>query len=144
MGDGMTREYNVHFKNGRRGRKRLREGKEPEPPDVPEERVPRVSKLMALAVRFERLIEEGHVKDYAQLARLGHVSRARITHIMNLRLLAPDIQEEILFLPRISKGPGPITERDLRPIAAQPLWRRQRQMWHDLPPLPPHGKRSLE
>jgi len=132
MPEGLTVECTVHFRNGRRGRKRLRAGEEPEAPDVPEGRVPRVSKLMALAIRFERLIEDGHVKDYAQLARLGHVSRARITQIMNLRLLAPDIQEAVLFLPRISKGPAPVTERHLRPIAAEPDWYNQREMWQNL------------
>ncbi len=59
---------------------------------------------MALAIRFERLIQAGEVADYAELARLGHVTRARITQIMNLRLLAPDIQERLLFLPRIEGG----------------------------------------
>jgi hypothetical protein len=43
------------------------------------------------------LIQQGVVKDYADLARLGQVSRARITQIMNLLNLAPDIQEPILF-----------------------------------------------
>ena len=51
-----------------------------------------------VAIRFERLIQAGAVADYAELARLGHVTRARITQIMNLRLLSPDIQERLLFL----------------------------------------------
>ncbi len=45
------------------------------------------------------LIREGVVTDYAELARLGHVTRARVTQIMNLLHLAPDIQETLLFLP---------------------------------------------
>ena len=84
---------------------------------------------MALAIRLERLIVEGRVPNYAALARLAHVSRARITQIVNLTLLAPDIQEAILFLPPVQRGPDPITERDLRPIAAEPCWSRQRAMW---------------
>ena len=132
MTDGITVCYDFHERTGQKGRKQVREGEAPETPDVPEGRVPRVSKLMALAIRFERLIEDGHVKDYAQLARLGHVSRARITQIMNLRLLAPDIQETVLFLPRIHKGSGPVTERDLRPIAGEPEWETQRRMWREL------------
>jgi hypothetical protein len=55
--------------------------------------VPRVARLMALALRFENLIHEGRVADYSDLARLGHVSRARLTQIMNLLLLAPDNPE---------------------------------------------------
>ncbi|MDP6440025.1 MAG: hypothetical protein QGH74_10350 [Candidatus Brocadiia bacterium] len=129
MGTGLTVECDVNLTGGRRGRKKLREGKAPEQPDVPVGRVPRVSRLMALAIRFERLVEEGHVRDYAEIARLGHVSRARLTQVMNLRQLAPDIQEEILFLPRVISGKDPITERDLRPIAAEPDWEAQRGMW---------------
>lgn len=53
---------------------------------------------MALALKFEQMIAQSVVTDYGALAALGHVSRARLTQIMNLRNLAPDIQEEILFL----------------------------------------------
>ena len=52
---------------------------------------------MALAIHFEGLLANGEVTDMADLARLGHVSRARITQIMNLRLLAPEIQKDLLF-----------------------------------------------
>ena len=67
--------------------------------------------------------------DYADLARLAHVSRARITQIMNLLLLAPDIQEAVLLLPRTDGGRGPIGERQVRPICAVLDWRKQRSMW---------------
>jgi hypothetical protein len=56
-------------------------------------------------------------RDQADLARLGNVSRARVTQIMNLLQLAPDIQEAILFLPRTVKGRDPIREKHVRPIA---------------------------
>ena len=87
---------------------------------------------MALAIRMQRMIDAGEVRNYAELARLGHVTRARMTQIMNLLNLAPDIQEEILFLPPIESGRDPIRELQLRPIAAVPDWRKQRQMWGDL------------
>jgi hypothetical protein len=61
--------------------------------------VPRISKLMALAIRFDRVVRRGEVRDYADLARLGYVTRARITQVINVLNLAPDIQEAILFLP---------------------------------------------
>jgi hypothetical protein len=95
-------------------------------------RLPRVSRLMALAIRLETLIQEGQVPNLAALAGLAHVSRARITQIANLTLLAPDIQEALLFLPPVERGADPITERDLRPIAAEPNWARQREMWGEL------------
>jgi len=66
------------------------------------------------------------VTDYAELARLGHVSRARLSQIASLLGLAPDLQEEILFLPRTLKGRDPIQLRHLLPIAAIPDWRKQR------------------
>jgi hypothetical protein len=91
--------------------------------------IPRLSRLMALAIRFGRLIQEGRVRDYAELARLGHVTRARLTQIMNLRLLAPDIQEEILFLPRVAGEREAIAERHVRPITAVPNWAKQRRVW---------------
>jgi len=78
------------------------------------------------------LVGAGEVTDYADIARLGHVTRARVTQIMNFLHLAPDIQEAILFLPRVEKGRDPITERDLRPIAAILDWKTQRGMWEEL------------
>ena len=91
--------------------------------------IPRVAKLLALAIRFEKLVKRGDIQDYADLARLGYVTRARITQIMNLLNLAPDIQEDILFLPNTLKGRDPILEKDMRPVAAVPHWSRQRKMW---------------
>jgi hypothetical protein len=87
---------------------------------------------MALAIRFDRLIRDGVVADQAELARLGHVTRARLTQIMNLLNLAPDLQEAILFLPRVECGRDPVTERDVRPITAVVDWREQRQQWQRL------------
>jgi DNA invertase Pin-like site-specific DNA recombinase len=60
--------------------------------------IPRIARLIALAIRYEGLVREGAVRDYAELARLGEVTRARITQIMNLLWLAPDVQERLLFL----------------------------------------------
>ena len=63
---------------------------------------------------------------------MGHVTRARLTQIMNLLQLAPDIQEEILFLPLTEWGRDLVTERDLRPIAALADWRWQKQLLRKL------------
>jgi len=130
---GLTIQRQVHFGQGRKRRKVLREGPStatPQPP--PAGRVPRISKLMALAIRFDRLIKEGEITDQAELARLGQVTRARVTQIMNLLLLAPDIQEEILFLPRTRHGRDPIREIMVRPIAAIPDWRKQQTAWRSI------------
>jgi hypothetical protein len=84
---------------------------------------------MALAIRFEQLLRQRVVADYAALARLGHVSRARVTQIMNLLCLAPDLQEALLLLPCSQRGRDPIILRDLQPIAAVLDWREQRRLW---------------
>lgn len=83
---------------------------------------------MALAIRFDQLIAEGNVADHAEMACLGHVTRARMTQIMNLRLLAPDIQEQLLFLLRIERGREAIFLRQLQAISAMVDWRKQRKV----------------
>ncbi len=125
----LTIEATVHFKMQRQGRKTIRSGAA-ESPVVG--RVPRIAKLMALALRFEQLIQSGQVRDYAELARRGRVTRARITQIMNLLLLAPDIQETLLFLPRLDQGRDPLPLRRLLPIALVADWRSQRALWEQL------------
>jgi len=71
LGDGTQFEFPLALPNRRGARSafRLREG-----------RVPRVSRLMALAIKFERLVREQRFRDYAEIARLGKVSRARLSH----------------------------------------------------------------
>ena len=66
----------------------------PTVPDMPT--IPRITRLMALAIKFQDMVDRGEVRDYADLARLGFVSRAWITQIMNLLNLAPDLQEGLL------------------------------------------------
>jgi len=93
---------------------------------------PRLARLMALAIKCRDLVEGGDVKDYAALARAGYITRARMSQIMNLINLAPDIQEEILFLPKTSGSRGALPETALRKITRQPLWDRQRAEWRKL------------
>jgi len=94
--------------------------------------VPRVARLMALAIHFDGLLRRGEARDYAELARLGQVTRARMSQIMDLLHLAPDIQEALLSLPRTQNGRDAVTEHNLRPIAAEMDWQRQRQAWGQL------------
>jgi hypothetical protein len=129
MSNGITITRNVHFRQGRGTRKVLAQGTQPVPTALPPGRVPRLARLMALAIRMDGLVRGGEVADYADIARLGHVTRARVTQIMNLRCLAPDIQEDILFLPLTQRGRDPIRELMVRPIAAILDWRKQRQLW---------------
>ncbi len=128
----LTVEYDVHFRTASRGRKRLRNGQKPKKKEVRPGRVPRVSRLMALAIHFDELLRSGQVENYNDLARLGRVTSPRVTQIMNLLSLAPDIQEAILLLPKSPAGRDTITEKALRPIAAMTDWHEQRCMWQEL------------
>ena len=99
----------------------------PKAPDPP--RIPRIARLMALAIKFQDMVDRGEVRDYADLAQLGYVSRARITQIMNLLLLAPDIQERLLDgVLRQSVT----AERHLRPVLRSLDWEAQRSLFADL------------
>ena len=129
MTTALTIECAVHFEPRRRGRKELAAG--PAPAPAPS-RVPRVARLLALAHRLEQLLRAGVARDYADLGRLGRVTRARVSQLMSLLYLAPDLQEEILFLPRAERGRDPVILRDLLPLAAVPDWQRQRRLWQAL------------
>lgn len=111
-------------------RKRAIIGENPAP--TPEGRIPRVARLMALAIRFDKLLADGVISDISELARLSHVTQPRITQIMNLLHLAPDIQEEILFLPVTIDGRDPIHERMLRGLTLVQSWGVQRRLWRRL------------
>jgi hypothetical protein len=126
----LTIECPVHFQAQAKGRKELHPDHTTAP--VAPGRMPRVAKLLALAHRFEQLLHEGIVKDYAELGRLGHVSRARVSQIMLLLCLSPDIQEQILFWPATVRGKDRVQMRHLLPIAAVLDWKKQRQRWLEL------------
>src|SRR6266545_3069585 len=128
----LTIECDVHFdRKGRGSRKVLEIGPKPFRPSVPG-RVPRVARLMALALRCEGMLRDGVIENYTEIGRLGHVTRARVSQIMNLLNLAPNIQEAILELPRTETGRDPIILAQLQPIASTLDWRKQRQLWREL------------
>jgi hypothetical protein len=129
----LTIECEVHFRRvGRGAPKALEAGPAPALATVRPGRVPRVSRLLALALRFDELTRTRQVKNYSELALLGRVTRARISQIMSLVVLAPDIQEQVLFLPAIHGGRAPILLAHLVPIAAMPDWASQRRKWRAL------------
>jgi hypothetical protein len=129
----MTIEVPVTFQAlGRYGRRGVAPSEEK--PSLPPGRVPRVARLMALALRLDELVRTGQILNYTQLASVGHVTRARISQIVNLIHLAPDIQEALLFLPPTVRGRDAIILADLMPIAAACDWRKQRRLWRQLLP----------
>jgi len=123
----VTRKF--HIARRHHGRKQLRNGSAP---DVPVGRVPRIAQLMALAIRCDKLIRDGVIANQSELAEFGHITTARMTQIMTLLNLAPDIQEQLLFLPRRQRGRDMIIENDVRPIAQTFDWKKQRRLWSKL------------
>ena len=124
-----TIQISVHYTKGERGRRKLKRGKQAKPEPITPGNIPRITRLLALAHKMEDLVQQGHVTSYADMARIGGVTRARVSQILGLLLLAPDIQEHILFLPRTTTGRDPVSERQLRPIVAEADWDRQREMY---------------
>jgi hypothetical protein len=126
VSDDKELTYTVDFLAGRqscRGNRIAASRLQPSGDDAAVRPIARIARLMALAIRFEGLLREEMVQDYAELARLGQVTRARVTQIMRLLLLAPDIQEQILFLPPSS---------NLRPGAGRIDWHEQRRLFETI------------
>ena len=85
--------------------------------------------MLALALKMEQMIQEGTVRNYTELAHLGQVSRARVTQVMNLLQLAPDIQEEIL----VGNLPEDwLRESAIRKLSGVILWSEQRDRWRQM------------
>ncbi|MHB9023426.1 MAG: hypothetical protein ACYC7E_04545 [Armatimonadota bacterium] len=127
---GICREYAVSFSTVQHGRRQIETGERPLRPQ-PVGRIPRVARMLALAHHLDRLIAQGVVKDYAEIARLTQLSRARVAQIMTLKFLAPAIQEEIAWLPN-GHGKDQVSEKDVRRIAMVADWATQQGCWQQL------------
>jgi len=130
---GVRVEYEVHFKRDRRARRVVRQGPPPSPaPDA----VPRIVRLLALAWKWEGMVRRGEVKDYAEIARLMGLSRARVTQIEALTLLSPTIQQELL-----GDNGHSVPSGRLLVIAMAPCWTHQYHCWWEhlgrTPSVPP-------
>jgi hypothetical protein len=105
----------------------LAEAEAPDGQQAPAGRMPRVTRLLVQAHHFQRMLDRGEAADLADIARRFRLSRARVTQVMDLTLLAPDIQEEILFLPAIPRGGEPMSAIDLRAVLRAGGWEEQRR-----------------
>jgi len=92
-----------------------------------QDRLPKLTILLVLGHAFEQLIARGLVKDYTAIGRLTGLSRARVTQIANLTLLAPPIQEEILAADRRGRL-HTIPERLFRSVLVHSDWSEQRRL----------------
>jgi hypothetical protein len=136
-GEGQGRGGNVVFRGSfhrvrRERRYDLAEGVAPDPLERPAALGPwtgprpaKVAALLTLAHHVQRMIDAGKIADRAEVARRLCWTRARVSQVMDLLLLAPDIQEALLFLDLGSH----VTERALRAVVRHEDWRQQRVVW---------------
>lgn len=110
---------------------RVRRGKQKrfaaEPPPEPTRCPAKVALQLALAHRIQKAIDAEEVRDQAEAARLLGLTRARMSQLLALTLLAPDIQERILFL-RTEGEVRRVTERRLRSAIRVRGWADQRRL----------------
>lgn len=66
--------------------------------------------------------------DRAAVARKLGLTRARVTQLLDLLLLAPDLQQPVLGLEAVD-GAEPMSERALRAVAHAGSWGEQREAW---------------
>ncbi len=126
MSTALTITCQFHTTRRQDGQQHLRPGPELQ---TPQGKIPRISRLMALAIHCDELLRTGQITNQSELARYANITPARMTQILTLLNLAPDVQEEILFLPRTIEGRDAIRENDVRTIAAELEWGRQRTLW---------------
>jgi hypothetical protein len=121
-------EVVIAFQGGRAWRQRHQAAKR-----APARRYPaRIARQLALAHALRRRLERGEFADFADMARQLAFTRARVTQLMDLLLLAPEVQEEILFL-ELPPGAQPVSERGLREAVLGTIdWQEQRWRWEGL------------
>ena len=105
--------------------------KPPEPPPGPARRPALVAQMLAFAHRVEAEIAEGLLPDRSAASRHYGISTGRISQIMNLLQLSPDIQEAVLWLEAVD-GREPMTGQALEELAVIEAWSEQRKGWHRL------------
>lgn len=109
----VTVHQKISLSKTHKGRRRV-ESRTTEKPVRPARSIPRISRLMALAIKYQGMLDRGEVSGVTELAELCHVTQPRMSQILNLNLLSPHIQEKLLFLPEPTRGKSTIHERALR------------------------------
>ena len=100
----------------------------PPPKPEPVRRPAKVARMLALAHHLQSAIDRGLVADRAAVARKLGLTRARVTQLLDLLLLAPDLQQAVLGLEAVD-GAEPMSERALRAVAHAGSWVEQRGAW---------------
>ena len=115
----------------------------PPPARMPVRRPARVAVMLALAHKIQDAIDRGAVRDQAEAARRLGITRARVTQLLDLTMLAPDIQEAVLDLESVD-GVEPLCGHALRVVVRVGRWDSQRECWMTrLGPESPSGLDSV-
>ncbi len=117
---GFRVEIPVHIKRDRLAWKVLAEREAPKSGDS----VPRIARLLALAHKWEGLVRQGNVKNYAGIAKRIGMTKGRVAQVCSMVLLAPNIQETILNTN--SSLRSRITTHALRQVIRDSIWITQR------------------
>ena len=94
------------------------------------EKEPKIRKNLLLAHQLQTLQDKGQVRSLKEASKWLNMSHVRIDQVMNMLLISPHIQEEILC----SEKPNfeQIPEYKLRSVANEPDWQRQQEIWQEL------------
>jgi hypothetical protein len=125
----LSVEYRIDFGGSRRNRARKKPSARPKRMT---NRLPRITRLLALAHHLQELIDQGLVADYADIARLSGITRARVTQIMNLTLLAPQIQEKLLSYGTETIFTHNLNKNAIRMALKTPIWNEQIELFNTL------------
>ena len=113
----------------RHKRRAVRHAETPLPPKPePVRRPAKVAQQLALAHHLQAAIDRGAIADRADVARKLGLTRARVTQLLDLLLLAPDLQGLVLALEAVD-GAEPMAERTVRAVAHAGTWTEQRAEW---------------
>jgi hypothetical protein len=130
-GEKSKRIFTSYLFRGRKGGDVVFSQEPPPSPPATVRRPARVARMLALAHRLQRAIDGGEFQDRATMARQYGLTRARVTQLLNLILLAPDIQEQVLALEAID-GLEPTSERTLRVVSREMVWEEQRSLFIEI------------
>jgi hypothetical protein len=98
--------------------------------------------MLALAHHLQGAIDRGLVPDRATVARRLGLTRARVTQLLDLLLLAPDLKERVLHLEAL-EGAEPLSERALGTLVSRGTWQAQRVSWAKLGTLWGHAAEEV-
>lgn len=85
----------------------------------------RVALMLALAHSMQRAIDRGEIRDQSEAAQRLGITSARLSQILDLTLLCPWIQREVLAAE--SRASFDLTERSLREAVTRSSWAQQEE-----------------